>query len=41
MTEGSFFELSQAGWIVWFCMMALWTVLQGLFNVARTIRDDQ
>jgi hypothetical protein len=40
MTEGPLFELSQNGWTVWFCMMGLWTVIQILFNVARTVRDE-
>jgi hypothetical protein len=34
-------ELTQQGWVVWFCMMGLWTIMQVLFNVARTGRDDQ
>jgi hypothetical protein len=41
MTEGTLFELTQNGWTVWFCAMGLWTVAQVLFNVARTVRDDQ
>ena len=41
MTEASLFGLSQIGWDVWFCMMGLWTVMQVLFNLARTARDDQ
>jgi hypothetical protein len=41
MTEGTLFELTQSGWVVWFCFMALWTVLQVLFNLALTVRDRQ
>ena len=41
MTEATLFELTQNGWVVWFCMMGLWTIMQVFFNVARTVRDDQ
>ncbi len=41
MTEGTLFELTQNGWSVWFCAMGLWTVMQVLLNLARTVRDDQ
>jgi hypothetical protein len=41
MMEGTLFELTQNGWTVWFCMMGLWTAMQVLVNVARTVRGDQ
>ena len=41
MTEGTLFELTQNGWVVWLCMMGLWTVMQVLFNLALTVRDGQ
>ncbi len=41
MTEATLFELTQNGWVVWFCMMGLWTIMPVFFNVARTVRDDQ
>ena len=41
MTEGTLFELTENGWVVWFCMMGLWTVMQVLFNLARTVHDRQ
>ncbi|HWZ71972.1 MAG TPA: hypothetical protein VN326_10930 [Casimicrobiaceae bacterium] len=41
MTEETLFELTQNGWVVWFCLMGLWTVMQVLFNDARTVRDCQ
>jgi hypothetical protein len=34
-------ELTPNGWVVWSCLMALWTIMQVLVNVARTVRDDQ
>jgi hypothetical protein len=41
MTEGTLFELTQNGWTVWVCTMGLWSIMQVLFNLARTVRDDQ
>jgi hypothetical protein len=41
MTEASLFELTQNGWVVWFCMMGLWSIMQVLVNVARTVRDRE
>ena len=41
MTEVTLFELTQNGWTVWFCAMGLWTIMQALVNLARTVRDDQ
>jgi hypothetical protein len=39
--ESTALELTQDGWVVWFCMMGLWSIMQVKFNVARTVRDDQ
>jgi hypothetical protein len=41
MTEVTLFQLTQNGWTVWFCAMGLWTIMQALVNLARTVRDDQ
>ena len=41
MTEETLLELTQNGWVVWFCMMGLWTVMQVMFNAALTVRDRQ
>ena len=41
MTERTLFELTQNGWVVWFCMMGLCTVMQVLFNLALNISDRQ
>jgi hypothetical protein len=34
-------ELTRDGWVVWFCTMGLWTIMQIFVYVARTVRDDQ
>jgi hypothetical protein len=39
--ESTALELTRDGWVVWFCMMGLWTIMQIFVNVARTVRDDQ
>ena len=40
MTEGTLFGLTDQAWVMWFCVMALWTIGQALFNLARAVRDD-
>jgi hypothetical protein len=40
MTEGTLFALTDPAWVIWFCAMGLWTGIQILFNLGRTVRDD-
>jgi hypothetical protein len=40
MTECTLFALTDQAWVIWFCAMGLWTSIQILFNLARTVRDD-
>lgn len=39
MTNATLFELTQNGWVIWFCMMGLWTTMQILFNIGQTVRN--
>jgi hypothetical protein len=41
MTEGTLFALTNQAWVVWLCMMGLWTIMQVLFNLARVLSDDK
>jgi hypothetical protein len=40
MTEGTLFGLTDQAWVMWFCVMGLWTIGQALFNLARAVRND-
>jgi hypothetical protein len=40
MAENTLLALTDQAWVIWFCLMGLWTIMQVLFNVAQTIRDD-
>ncbi len=33
MNEQTLLGLTDQGWVIWACLMALWTVFQGLLNL--------
>ena len=34
------FGLTHEGWVMWACVMGLWTVIQGLLNVPQHEQED-
>ena len=35
MIDSTIFELTRDAWVVWACVMGLWTTVQVLFSLAR------